>query len=106
MPVVWKITQLDCYPNFQGREQVVCQAHWRAEAAEGDASVSVYGTVGFELDPKAKFKPFEKLTEKDVLSWAHAKMGEDFVADAERRVLAELADKITPTVETVAVPRA
>lgn len=104
MPVEWTIEQLDCYPEHEGRTDVVCQAHWRATARVGEVEASAYGTVGFDFDPAAKFQPFEKLAKRTVLGWVKAGLGSDLVADIEKRVSAELAEKTTPTVVSKSLP--
>jgi len=44
--------------------------HWRVEAVDGDHSASSYGTAGFTPDATAPgFKPYDQLTEADVLVW-------------------------------------
>lgn len=45
-------------------------AHWRASAVDGDHSASAYGTCGFTPDPESEgFKPYDEVTEAEVLSW-------------------------------------
>ena len=64
--ITWSISQLDRNAADGG----VIVAHWRAIAVEGDYSASVYGTAGFTPDASvAGFKPYEQLTEADVLAW-------------------------------------
>jgi hypothetical protein len=64
--ITWTIAQLDRQTETGG----VVTAHWRVEAVDGDYSSSAYGAAGFTPDPTAPdFKPFEELTEADVLSW-------------------------------------
>jgi hypothetical protein len=45
-------------------------AHWRVDAVDGDHSASAYGTCGFTPDASAAdFKPYDEVTEAEVLSW-------------------------------------
>jgi hypothetical protein len=62
----WTIAQLERQTDTGG----VVVAHWRVSAVEGDFTASAYGTAGFTPDPESPdFKPFDQLTEADVLAW-------------------------------------
>jgi hypothetical protein len=74
MNIAWTIAQLDRQTETGG----VVTAHWRVEAVDGDYSASAYSTAGFTPDPTAPdFKPFEELTEADVLSWVWGSVDKD-----------------------------
>jgi hypothetical protein len=74
MTITWTIAQLDRQTETGG----VVTAHWRVEAVDGDFSASAYSTAGFTPDPTAPdFKPFEELTEADVLSWVWGSVDKD-----------------------------
>lgn len=52
--------------------------HWRVSAVDGESTASSYGTAGFTPDASAPdFKPFDQLTEADVLGWVWASEGVD-----------------------------
>ena len=62
----WTVGQLE--RNLADGGVIV--AHWRCTASDGDYSASSYGTAGFTPDASAPdFKPYESLTEADVLAW-------------------------------------
>jgi hypothetical protein len=62
----WTISTLERELSDGG----VCVAHWRCTASDGDYSASSYGTCGFTPDAAAPdFKPYDALTEADVLAW-------------------------------------
>lgn len=64
--ITWSIAQLDRNAADGG----VTVAHWRVTAVDGDHSASAYGTAGFTPDASAAgFKPYDSLTEADVLAW-------------------------------------
>ena len=53
-------------------------AHWRCTASDGDYSASSYGTAGFTPDASAPdFKPYDSLTEADVLAWVWESVDKD-----------------------------
>ena len=53
-------------------------AHWRVSAVDGDFTASSYGTCGFTPDATAEdFKPYDQITEAEVLAWVHASVDKD-----------------------------
>ena len=53
-------------------------AHWRVVAVDGDYSASAYGTCGFTPDATdPNFKPYDEVTEDEVLSWVWASVDPD-----------------------------
>jgi len=66
MAMNWTISTLERELSDGG----VIVAHWRCTASDGDYSASSYGTAGFTPDAAAPdFKPYDALTEADVLAW-------------------------------------
>ena len=66
MEIKWSI------PNVERKtaDGFVFVCHWRCTASDGDYSASSYGTCGFTPDAAAPdFKPYDALTEADVLAW-------------------------------------
>ena len=53
-------------------------AHWRVSAVDGDYTASSYGTCGFTPDATdPAFKPYDQVTEAEVLAWVHASVDKD-----------------------------
>lgn len=91
MTVTWTISQLDRTLPEGG----VYIAHWRVTAVDGDYSASAYGTVGFTPDPTSPaFKPYEELTETDVLMWVWGQVDK---AAAEATLAAQIDAQKNPT---------
>lgn len=65
----WTISELERQTDTGG----VVVAHWRLTGVDGDYTASAYGSCGFTPDPTSPdFKPFDQLTEADVLGWVWA----------------------------------
>lgn len=96
----WKIVALECYPEYEGQQNVVTTAHW--DLTEDTARV--YGSVGFTLDPEAEFIPFEELTEATVIGWVHDALGAEAVASNEAAITAQLEAIANPPVVTPPLP--
>jgi hypothetical protein len=53
-------------------------AHWRVSAVDGDYTASSYGTCGFTPDATdPDFKPYDEVTEAEVLAWVQASVDKD-----------------------------
>jgi hypothetical protein len=76
----------------------VTTAHWRVEAVDGDHSASAYGTAGFTPDATAAgFKPYDTLTEADVLGWVWGSVDKDA---AEASLLQQIEAQKAPVTLT------
>jgi hypothetical protein len=87
------IIQLDRTADIGG----VITVHWTATKSDGEYTASGYGAEGFEPDPESPdFKPFDELTEVDVIGWLEGKEG--WAAGLEQRLNAELERLKNPPV--------
>ena len=100
----WNISQLDCYPEFEGKADVVFTAHWNVSAVDGDYNGYAYGSVGLTLDPEAAYTPYAELTKDQVVGWVKAALGEETVAATEANVAQQIEDKKNPKVVSPALP--
>ena len=73
MNVVWKIRELECYPEYDGDEDVVCTVHWSCHGEEVIDGVSykavVHGYTKTPFDASAPFVPYNQLTEEQIFNW-------------------------------------
>jgi hypothetical protein len=92
--ITWKINQLDRNAADGG----VTVAHWTVTAVDGDYSASAYSTAGFTPDATAAgFKPYDTLTEADVLAWVWGSVDKDA---AEASLLQQLEAQKAPATLT------
>lgn len=68
MDITWKIKQLE----RQADDGLVTMAHYGVDAVDGEFTASTYGTVSFERSDT--FIEFDKLTERDVISWVKSRL--------------------------------
>ena len=53
-------------------------AHWRVSAVDDEHTASSYGTCGFTPDTTdPAFKPYDEVTEDEVLSWVYGSVDKD-----------------------------
>ena len=92
--ITWKISQLDRNAADGG----VTTAHWTVTAVDGDHSASAYSTAGFTPDATAAgFKPYDTLTEADVLAWVWGSVDK---AAAEASLLQQIEAQKAPVTLT------
>jgi hypothetical protein len=58
---------------------IIETVHYRYQATDGEHTADVYGSVGLEA-PDDNFKPFEEVTEADVIAWLESKLDVDAIA--------------------------
>lgn len=100
----WVVQQMDCYPEIDGKTDVVFTVHWRLNATDGTYNGTAYGTVGLTLDPAAPYTPYDKLTEAQVIGWVQDALGKEQVAAYEASVAKQIEDQINPPVVTPPLP--
>ena len=106
METNWIIERLDCYPEFEQEQDVVCTVYWRCNASEtADPQpfyATCYGSVGVTLSPESPFIPYADLTQEQVLQWVY-EGGVDKAA-TEAALAAQIEDQKHPKVVTKPLP--
>jgi hypothetical protein len=92
----WIIPQLECYPEHEGKKDVVFMVHWRRQALVDGLMADVYGSQAVTLDAAAPFTPFEKLTKKQVEGWLEALMGSEHIANLDANLAKQIAASSIP----------
>ena len=106
METNWIIERLDCYPEFEQEQDVVCTVYWRANAQETveekDFYATCYGSVGVTLSPESPFVPYAELTQDQVLQWVYESgINKDATEEA---LQSQINDQINPKVVTKPLP--
>lgn len=100
----WVISQLECYPEHEGKQDVVFVCHWRRQATDGTHFADVYGSQSVTLDPDAPFTPYADLTQADVEGWLEDAMGAERVAEMDAALDTQIENQINPPVITPPLP--
>lgn len=100
----WVISQIECYPEKDGKQNVVFVIHWRRQATDGTHTADVYGSQGVTLDPAAPFTPYADLTQSQVEGWLVDAMGADKVAEMDANLDKQIADLVNPPVVRPPLP--
>lgn len=100
----WVISQIECYPVKDGKQDVVFTIHWRRQATDGTHMADVYGTQGVTLDPDAPFTPYDQITKEQVEGWLEDAMGAEKVAELDANLDSQIQNIIDPPVVTPPLP--
>jgi hypothetical protein len=94
----WVISQLDCYPQHEGNQDVVFTIHWRRQATDGTHFADTYGSQSVTLDPDAPFTNYADLTEAQVIGWLEDAFGEETLEAQKASLDKQIEDQINPPV--------
>lgn len=98
----WSVVQMNCYPEYDGEQDVVFTVHWTLVGTDGEYTGSVYGSVGVTLSSETPFTPYAELTQEQVLGWVWSS-GVDKEA-SEAAVAQQIANQINPPVVSPPLP--
>ena len=70
----WIISDLVAKIQDGELSNIIETVHYRYQATDGEHTADVYGSVGLEAPDAESFKPFEEVTEADVIAWLEAKL--------------------------------
>ena len=100
----WVISQLEAYPSYEGKTDVVFTVHWRRQATDGTHFADVYGSQSVTLEPDAPFTPYADLTQAEVEGWLEDAIGAERVAEMDAALDAQIENQINPPVITPPLP--
>jgi len=100
--ITWTVTAMDCYPQAEGKQDVVFLCHWTCSGTDGTYTASVYSTCGVTYTAGSPYTPYADLTQNQVLQWIWAN-GVDQSA-TEAAVNLQLAQQANPPVVQPPLP--
>lgn len=101
----WVISQLECYPEADGHQDVVMTVHWRRQATDGNGHTGdIYGSQVVTLNAEAPFTPYADLTFEQVVGWLEDAMGDEQLAAQIAALDKQIEDQINPPVVTPPLP--
>ena len=93
----WIISALDCYPEQDGKRDVVFTCHWRRQATDGNGhNGDIYGSQAVTLDPSATYIPYAELTEAIVIGWLEDAMGAETLEAQKAALDKQISDQVNP----------
>lgn len=101
----WVITEIQCYPEFAGNQNVVFQCHWTRKATDGVGhTAESIGVQSIAFNPADTFIPFDQLTQVDVELWLEEAMGAEMLAALNASLDQQIANQLTSQVISPALP--
>lgn len=96
----WTITALNCYPQYQGEQDVVFTIYATYTGTDGTYSSSVEIAQSLILDNNSTFTPYADLTESQVLGWLLASTTPQQIDQMQAKIAAQItADNQPPFVQ-------
>ena len=107
----WDVSTVDV-KEIDGNADTVFNVHWRLtgtddantvkDMSDNDiaAAATVYGSIGLNTEDLSDFTAFADLTVSDVQGWVEAAMGADKITEMKAGLDANIAELVTPTVQT------
>lgn len=96
----WTITALNCYPQYQGEQDVVFTIYATYTGTDGTYSSSVEIAQSLILDNTATFTPYADLTENQVMGWLLATLTPQQIDQMQAKIAAQItADNQPPFVQ-------
>jgi len=102
--LTWKVEQFECYPERDGKQDVVFIVHWRCNGVDGKFAGTSYGTQAIAYEADASFTPYSNLTEAQVIGWVKAALGDERVSQIEASVIAQIEEQRAPSIIRPALP--
>lgn len=100
----WQIMQLDCDPEFSGKQNVVSTIYWRRFTIDGEHNADTYGVQKISWSSGAPFIPYDQLTKAQVEAWLEDVMGSDKVAALDANLNRQIEEIKNPSVVSPALP--
>jgi hypothetical protein len=88
----WIISDLVAKIQDGELSNIIETVHYRYQATDGEHTADVYGSVGLEAPDAESFKPFEEVTEADVIAWLEAKLDVEAMQEGLNKQLDAIAN--------------
>ena len=99
----WKIDSLKT-KDIEGKPSAVVQTYWKKIGTDENGNQGTFaGATPFTVDPtddSGPFKPFNELTEADILAWVKTVVVGGYEEHVNGKIAEQIEDKITPVIES------
>ena len=92
MTYKWVISDLVAKIQDGELSNIIETVHYRYQATDGEHTADVYGSVGLEAPDAESFKPFEEVTEADVIAWLESKLDVEAMQEGLSKQLDAIAN--------------
>ena len=102
--LTWEVERMECYPEKEGKQNVVLMVHWRCNGADGIFSGTNYGTQSLIYDAEAPFTPYAELALDQVVGWVKEAIGDERVSKIEASVIDQIETQKAPPIVMPPLP--
>ena len=101
----WNCQTVDAYPQDGEYTDVVYNIHYRVQGEDSETAYKsdIIGTQILSVSDITEFKPFNELTNEDVVAWCKSAMGEEQVAQIEAGIANSIEDQVNPSSVTLVI---
>ncbi len=100
----WVFNPLNVKLSEDGMTNVVYNVNWRMNAADGEYTATLYGSIGVPAPSPAAFTPYEDLTEAMVQEWVIEALGPEQVNNLQANLANQIELKKNPVEASLQPP--
>ena len=106
----WNCKTVDAYVEQNEEADVVYNVHWRVTGTSDEVdsngnphSATSIGTQTLDTDDIVNFKPFDQVTNEDMVEWTKEAMGEEQVSQIEAGIASQIESSVRPKTITLTI---
>lgn len=97
----WVISQMQCYPSYEGEKDFVVYVHWRRNATFEQYVADVYGCQTYSQKEGDTYIPYADLTFDIVCGWLEESLD---VPALDINLAKQIEDLVNPPIITLPLP--
>jgi hypothetical protein len=94
----FKITNIYCYTSYESLENLVFTVLWDYTGSSEIYNSNILGSTNIPYDASAEYKPYEQLTEAEVISWIEQYTDPTTLSEARALIEQRIIDASNPPV--------
>jgi len=92
----FRITNMYCYPTYGSVTNLVFTILWEYTGTDGSNSSYITNRTDIPYDPNAEYKPYNELTEAEVIGWVEQYTEPTLLSEARSLIEQRIIDATTP----------
>jgi len=92
----FRITNIYCYPTYEAVENLVFTVLWDYTGTSGTYISNILGSTNIPYDKDVEYKPYESLTEQEVIGWIEQYTEASVLEDARTLISSRIEEESKP----------
>jgi hypothetical protein len=92
----FKITNMYCYPTYGSVTNLVFTILWEYTGTDGANSSYITNRTDIPYDPNAEYKPYNELSEEEVIGWIEQYTDSKIIDDAKTLIEHRITEASSP----------